>query len=838
MTITLAGATGVSTTAAARGTTSTTVAYTAVAAGRLAIITAVVKPSTATWGSDPAGWTKVTDATGGTGTAAADTGTSRIGKWYRVLDGSESGSVTISASTSPSAVAGCMDVYAKTRGSWATPISVNGTDASQGTNPTAASGTWAEAINVGDFVHVGYATNTDVTTAITAQAISQTGTTFAATTARSRVGNSSGFQNTIFTYDAAVTSVTAGAAAGTGATTTTVTWAATSSGAFGALRIREYDNTSAVTDDFADGSQNANVYGPDSYGTFSETGGRLRVAISTTYSAVYSPNKYRFDDVFFRAYPAPGNGAATEAYSAFWLDSKSQADGTTLGFFYDGINDQLYLASWVGYSDGSQVILNTAATSHPYWRLLRSSTNVLWQTSTDGSTWTTQRTAAMPSWVANGTDLAFWWEGHRVDGSANNYEIDDLGIAGALVITTTGSAVASATAYATAGKRATVARSATAEATARATASKTATVVRSAVAEATARATSATSRSVAATATATAGALSTAGKRATIARAAVAEATARATAGKLRAIAASATASATAYATTTKLAISTRSAVAEATARAVAGRLAAVARSATATAGATAVSARLVALAGSATASATAYAVAAALKVTARAAGATAGATAVSGTLRVTSGSAQANATARASTGNFEQHPTTGSAVAEATARATTAKSANVTRSATATAGAASSTSSVRTKSATAAATAGARATTSRAAIIAGSATAAATARSVVVGRHTTTGSGVLIATAYATTGNEEQHTTTGRAQAGAGARALSAGVRPTTGRATAIATAYATRPAGTSNRPPIVSSSRPSRLTSVGRSSRLTTELRPRRIVDASRER
>jgi hypothetical protein len=817
VTITLAGSTGVSTTAAARGTTSTTVAYTAVAAGRMAIITASVRPSSATLPSsltDGAGktWTQVATATGGTGSEASDTGTSRIARYYRELDGAETGSVTITPGGSPSVTTASMDVYAKTRASWATPIGVTGADTSHGTNPTAASGTWAEALGVGDFVSVGYAADTDTTTATSGQAISQSGTTFATPTARSRVGNSSGNQASVFTWDAAVTAVTSGASTAVGATTMTLTWSVSSCGAFAAVRLREYAATSSVVDNFDDGTLAADIYGPDSYGTYGESSGRMSLTISTTYVGVYSVNKFRFDDVRFRAYPAVANGAATEAYSAFWLDVKDQADGTMLGFFYDSINDQLYLASWVGYSDASQVVLNAAAASFPYWRLLRSGSNVLWQTSPDGSTWTTQRTAAMPTWLANGTAVAMWWEGHRADGTANTYTVDELNTVAAIIRTTTGTGAAEATARSIATSSRATARSAVAEATARATAGKSAL------------------RSGTATADATATAART---------------TARGTIGKL-------TAEATARSTSSSTRVRTGTAAATATATSTRSTIRATARTAAATATATSTAGKRVAYARTAAATATAVGVSAGRRPTARVAVANATATAASGTLRVTTGTASANATARATTGSNEQHTSTGTAAAQATARSTAAKRVARTGTAAASATATAARVTARTTTGTAAATATARATTGAETVIvttgtaaasatarataakrvarAGTAAAAATASSSSTTRHTSTGTGVAVATATATTGASEQHTTAGRAQASATARASTGAARATTGTAAATATAYG-RAAGTSGRPPIVSSSRPSRLLTMGRSSRITSTTRPTRV-------
>jgi hypothetical protein len=243
MTISHAASTGVSTATGARGTTSTSVAYVGVSAGRMAVLTVCVKPSTATLPvtvTDGASkvWDRIADVTGGTGTNAADTGTSRVAKYVRIMDGTETGSVTVTASNTPSQVCGAMDVYSTTAGGWHTPISVGGADTGHGTNPSATSGTWASTLAAGDWVNVGYGTDTDATNTASAHAITQSGTTFGTVTERSRVGNSDGNDGSVFTWDAPVNSGGA-----TSALTMSMTWAANSCGAFAAVRLREATTT-------------------------------------------------------------------------------------------------------------------------------------------------------------------------------------------------------------------------------------------------------------------------------------------------------------------------------------------------------------------------------------------------------------------------------------------------------------------------------------------------------------------------------------------------------------------------------------------------------------------
>lgn len=420
MTISNAAATGVSNTTAARGSTSTTVAYTGVADGRLAVITASVKPSTATLGTID-GWVLLTNTTGGTGTNAADTGTSRIGKYYRILNGSETGSVTVTAGSSPSALEAVMDVYSSTLGGWVTPIGVSASDTSHGTNASGASGTWASALAAGDWVHAGYGTDTDSTTATTGQGLTQTSVTFGTVTARSQLRNSTGNQGSVMSWDAPV-----GSGGSTSALTMSLTWGASSCGAFAATRLREATPvlTSTLTSDFTSAPAFLTVL----YGGAAVTGGALSIPCTTTYAGGYTDDLYRFDSWHVQVTPAPQAGATTECYTGLFLQPPGTATGTDIGFYVDRITGELVCANRVGYSDGGATRITYDPVNHAWWRLALSGTNIIWQTSPDGSTWTTRRTLAIPSWVNAQPGMRLLFDVHRGEGTDNASVFDNLSV--------------------------------------------------------------------------------------------------------------------------------------------------------------------------------------------------------------------------------------------------------------------------------------------------------------------------------------------------------------------------------------------------------------------------
>lgn len=195
----------------AGGTTTVAPAYpSGVAAGRLAIASRVIKPSTAT-GTAESGWTQRVSQTGGTGTQGIDTGPSRVVVDTRLLDGSESGSVTFDNASSPDSSHGIIQIYSAT-GTFDI-VTTTGDDASHGTGRNATGG--AIALAPGDVLVAILASDTDTSTAFTgvSTAISAPGITFGTTSQRLPAGGvATGQDCGLHVYEATVSSGTATAA--------------------------------------------------------------------------------------------------------------------------------------------------------------------------------------------------------------------------------------------------------------------------------------------------------------------------------------------------------------------------------------------------------------------------------------------------------------------------------------------------------------------------------------------------------------------------------------------------------------------------------------------------
>ncbi|MGW4493771.1 hypothetical protein [Streptomyces sp. NPDC004376] len=180
---------------------------------------------------------------------------------------------------------------------------------------------------------------------------------------------------------------------------------------------------STLTDNFND-----NVIGPNwgnAYGGALETGGRARVPCTTGYAGYQTAYSWTFAGatVYCQVPTVPAAAGAGSAYCTLMVNSGT--DGTRLGFLYDAVAGQLRCSNETGYTDPSPTTLTYSATTHKWWRLREDGTNVYWDTSTDGSTWTNRRTLATPTWVTTGVDTcAVDMSAHRDAGTANYAEYD------------------------------------------------------------------------------------------------------------------------------------------------------------------------------------------------------------------------------------------------------------------------------------------------------------------------------------------------------------------------------------------------------------------------------
>lgn len=193
-------------------------------------------------------------------------------------------------------------------------------------------------------------------------------------------------------------------------------------------------NTSTIVDNFDDNSINTGIW-PNNYGTVSETGGRARVTCNTGSNGWATATTYTWDDVYAKLYPPAVASATTDCYLEMLLYSPTQAAGTDVGFYIDQVGGVFYCVSRVSYFDGSASAITYSATTHAWMRILKSGSNILFQTAPDGTTWTTRRTLAAPSWLTSASNLQLYFESGRNNGTNNFAEFDNVNTIGTTPVT-------------------------------------------------------------------------------------------------------------------------------------------------------------------------------------------------------------------------------------------------------------------------------------------------------------------------------------------------------------------------------------------------------------------
>lgn len=114
----------------------------------------------------------------------------------------------------------------------------------------------------------------------------------------------------------------------------------------------------------------------------------------------------------------PAGDGATTAYCEMAI--LSGTSGTYLSILYDAVSGYMSFTSRTGWSDPSGVYLAYNPTNHRWLRIRDSSGTILWETSPDGNTWTTQRTLnPAPAWT--GTDAVTILLDCARDGGTNDY---------------------------------------------------------------------------------------------------------------------------------------------------------------------------------------------------------------------------------------------------------------------------------------------------------------------------------------------------------------------------------------------------------------------------------
>lgn len=191
--------------------------------------------------------------------------------------------------------------------------------------------------------------------------------------------------------------------------------------------------TSSIVDDFS-GTLNTTRWPANNQVTV--TGGQAVLTCNTDYADLSSAFSYTFDSAYAKVTPAAANGGTTgNCYLRMALVANGQADGTFLGIVCDTIEGTIYFQKAVGYWDNNGPGITYNATTHAWWKIALSGTNVVFSTSPDGTTWTARYTTARPSYY-NSSSFQLTFEAHRDSGTANTAIVDNVNTTSSVTVVT------------------------------------------------------------------------------------------------------------------------------------------------------------------------------------------------------------------------------------------------------------------------------------------------------------------------------------------------------------------------------------------------------------------
>ncbi|WP_406227341.1 hypothetical protein [Streptomyces anthocyanicus] len=197
---------------------------------------------------------------------------------------------------------------------------------------------------------------------------------------------------------------------------------------------------STLVDNFNSGTVGPN-WG-DSYGGVSIVAGRARVPlVAGAYAGFQTGRAWTLAGaaIYLKLASRPAASTGTDVSQNFMVTSPTA--GTGIGFKYNAVTSKLRMQSNVDYYDATAVEITYSATDHLWLRLREDGTNIYWDTSPNGSTWTNRRTLATPAWVTEAIDgCALDLFCFRDAGATDFAEFDNVNtLSDGAVVTATGS---------------------------------------------------------------------------------------------------------------------------------------------------------------------------------------------------------------------------------------------------------------------------------------------------------------------------------------------------------------------------------------------------------------
>ncbi|MFJ9633806.1 hypothetical protein ACIRU8_39540 [Streptomyces sp. NPDC101175] len=188
---------------------------------------------------------------------------------------------------------------------------------------------------------------------------------------------------------------------------------------------------STLVDNFNDATIGPN-WG-NAYGGVTETGGKAHVPCTTGFAGYQTAYSWTFAGatLYVAVTTVPAASTATEAYASVFVNAPNIGDNTDplygcrIGFVINTVTGKLRCKNDAAYFDAGSVDITYSATTHKFLRLREDGTNVYWDTSPDGSTWTNRRTLATPAWVTASTEAcAVDLSAHRDAGTTDEAQYD------------------------------------------------------------------------------------------------------------------------------------------------------------------------------------------------------------------------------------------------------------------------------------------------------------------------------------------------------------------------------------------------------------------------------
>ena len=176
--------------------------------------------------------------------------------------------------------------------------------------------------------------------------------------------------------------------------------------------------------------------GPDwgnSYGGATQSGGLAHVPCTTGYAGFQTSYTWTLAGAafFVKVVSVPAASTATEAYASVFVNAPGigvaggPEEGYRIGFVINTVTGLLRCKNDTGYFDAGSVDITYDPVAHAFVRLREDGTNVYWDTSPDGSTWTNRRTLATPAWVSADIDqCAIDLSAHRDAGTSDEAQYD------------------------------------------------------------------------------------------------------------------------------------------------------------------------------------------------------------------------------------------------------------------------------------------------------------------------------------------------------------------------------------------------------------------------------